>query len=90
MRSTTAPAQRKRGQTDSIRSAAARRNDKQEHILAARFDKDTYRQFKMIAAAHLVGTDDLLAYGISLAFSKLGQPVPVGITLKLKSAGLVD
>jgi hypothetical protein len=67
-----------------------RRNQKHEHILAARFDKDTYRRFKMVAAANLMGTDDLLAYGISLAFNKLGQPIPPGITEKLKSFGLTE
>lgn len=90
MSDATNAGQRKRRHTERARSVATRRSQKDEHILAARFDKDTYRQFKMVAAANLMGTDELLAYGISLAFDKLGQPIPSGIVQKLKALDLVD
>jgi hypothetical protein len=32
---------------------------------------------------NFMGTADLLAYGIQLAFEKLGRPVPSGIKQKL-------
>lgn len=70
------------------RQVAPRPDPLKEHLISARFDSETYREFKTVAAINLLGTDDLLAYGISLAFQQLGRPLPPGLQKKLKKAGL--
>jgi len=75
-------------QKSSEQSASLRRDPKREHMISARFDSDTYREFKMLAAENSMGTDDMLALGIALIFRKLGRPLPHGVAEKLKALGI--